>query len=27
LAVNWGDPASARLIRWPLSLRVGRKER
>jgi SAM-dependent methyltransferase len=25
LAGSWGDPASARLIRWPLSLRVGRK--
>ncbi|MEA2713533.1 MAG: hypothetical protein QOK27_1494 [Gemmatimonadales bacterium] len=26
LAVSWGNPASVRLIRWPLSLRVGRKE-
>jgi hypothetical protein len=26
LAVSWGDPASVRLVRWPLSLRVGRKE-
>lgn len=25
LAVQWGDPASSRLVRWPLSLRVGRK--
>jgi SAM-dependent methyltransferase len=22
----WGDPASPRVVRWPLSLRVGRKE-
>jgi SAM-dependent methyltransferase len=26
LAESWGDPASFRLIRWPLSLRVGRKQ-
>jgi SAM-dependent methyltransferase len=26
LAESWGDPASVRLIRWPLSLRVGRKK-
>jgi SAM-dependent methyltransferase len=26
LAVSWGDPATVRLIRWPLSLRVGRKQ-
>jgi len=26
LALSWGDPTSARLIRWPLSLRVGRKD-
>jgi SAM-dependent methyltransferase len=26
LAVSWGDPASARPVRWPLSLRVGRKQ-
>jgi SAM-dependent methyltransferase len=26
LAESWGDPASARLVRWPLSLRVGAKE-
>jgi SAM-dependent methyltransferase len=26
LASSWGDPVSVRLIRWPLSLRVGRKE-
>jgi hypothetical protein len=25
LAPLWGDPASARSIRWPLSLRVGRR--
>jgi SAM-dependent methyltransferase len=25
-AASWGDPSSVRLIRWPLSLRVGRKE-
>jgi hypothetical protein len=25
LAVRWGNPASTRLVRWPLSLRVGRK--
>lgn len=25
LADGWGDPASTRLVRWPLSLRVGRK--
>jgi SAM-dependent methyltransferase len=26
LAESWGDPASSRLVRWPLSLRVGRKQ-
>jgi SAM-dependent methyltransferase len=26
LARSWGDPTSVRLIRWPLSLRVGRKD-
>jgi hypothetical protein len=26
LAEGWGDPALVRLIRWPLSVRVGRKE-
>jgi SAM-dependent methyltransferase len=26
LAENWKDPASARVVRWPLSLRVGRKQ-
>jgi SAM-dependent methyltransferase len=26
MASNWGDPASTRLVRWPLSLRVGRKQ-
>lgn len=25
LAETWGDPAQARLVSWPLSLRVGRK--
>jgi SAM-dependent methyltransferase len=25
LAGSWGDPTSVRLVRWPLSLRVGRK--
>jgi SAM-dependent methyltransferase len=25
LMVNWGDPASARPVRWPLNLRVGSK--
>jgi SAM-dependent methyltransferase len=25
LAVSWGNPASARRVRWPLSLRVGRR--
>jgi len=25
LAQHWGDPAASRLIRWPLSLRVGRR--
>jgi SAM-dependent methyltransferase len=25
LAVQWGDPALPRVVRWPLSLRVGRK--
>jgi SAM-dependent methyltransferase len=26
LVLSWGAPASARVVRWPLSLRVGRKE-
>jgi SAM-dependent methyltransferase len=26
LALSWGDPASPRPVRWPLSLRVGRKQ-
>jgi SAM-dependent methyltransferase len=26
LAPGWGDPASTRLVRWPLSLRVGGKQ-
>jgi SAM-dependent methyltransferase len=25
LAQHWGDPATTRLIRWPLALRVGRR--
>jgi len=25
LAQHWGDPSTARRIRWPLSLRVGRR--
>ena len=27
LGVQWGDPALPRVVRWPLSLRVGRKRR
>jgi SAM-dependent methyltransferase len=26
LAESWGDPTSVRLVRWPLSLRLGRKQ-
>jgi SAM-dependent methyltransferase len=26
LATGWGDPAAVRRVRWPLSIRVGRKQ-